>query len=327
MAAAPMTGTLTPDKILHEFSELWTSTAKAESGDGNGVLRACSMTLIAFVDDEEDAGPLGETIALLMRSHPARAIVIRLREDPDHLKSRVFAQCWMPFGHNQQVCCEQVELTVSLNRLEDGLSIVSPLEAADLPRVVWIRAARLSRAPDLSGVLKLGDKLIVDSARPGAPAFADLRALVSAGLIVGDLAWTRITHLRQLLAQLLEGRSADAIRKVVVEHCGAEPGPEAKYMQAWLRTGLAGATVDLQCTDPSGVGDIKGIRIDSDSNDGLDMRVDTDCARYRAGGLRERANLTSPSDHLLLSEELSIIKHDPVFENTLRRMTIWTPVF
>jgi glucose-6-phosphate dehydrogenase assembly protein OpcA len=322
-----MAATITPDKILHEFSELWTSTAKAESGDSNGVLRACSMTLIAFVDDEDDAAPLAETIALLMRAHPSRAIVVRLREDPDHLESRVFAQCWMPFGHNQQVCCEQVELTVSLNRLEDALSIVSPLEAPDLPRVVWIRSTRLSRAPDLSGVLKLGDKLIVDSARAGSPAFADLRALVTAGLIVGDLAWTRITHLRQLLAQLLEGGDLAAIKKVVIEHCGTEPGPEAKYMQAWLRTGLPAAAVDFQQTDPSGVGDIKGIRIDSEKSDAMDIRVDSDCARYQTGYLHERASFSSPTDHLLLSEELSIIKHDPVFEQTLRRMTIWTPAF
>ncbi len=322
-----MTAVVKPDRILHEFAELWTSAAKAESGDGNGLLRACSMTLIAFVDDEDDPMALGETVARLMRSHPSRAIVVRLREEPDQLDARVFAQCWMPFGHNQQVCCEQVELTASLNRLGDVPSIVSPLEAPDLPRVVWIRSARLARAPDISGILRLGDKLIVDSARAGAPAFADLRSLVAADLIVGDLAWTRITNLRQLLAQLLEGRNLTTIKKVLIEHCGAEPGPEAKYLQAWLRGGLSRATVDFERTEPPGTGQIRGIRIDSESDNGLDIRVDSECANYQSGKLHERANLSSTADHLLLSEELSIIKHDLVFEQTLRRMTIWTPGF
>src|ERR1700678_45831 len=101
---ATATQPITPDHILHELSELWTDAAKSHAGDGTGVLRACSMTLIAFVDDEDDSMALGATIALFMRDHPSRAIVVRLREQPDHLESRVFAQCWMPFGHNQQVC-------------------------------------------------------------------------------------------------------------------------------------------------------------------------------------------------------------------------------
>ena len=45
--------------------------------------------------------------------------------------------------------------------------------------------------------------MVVDSARPGAPAFADLRTLIAEGCIVGDLAWTRLTRLRELLAQLI----------------------------------------------------------------------------------------------------------------------------
>jgi glucose-6-phosphate dehydrogenase assembly protein OpcA len=325
VSAPAVTPLVTPDHILRELSDLWSDAAKSHAGDGTGVLRACAMTLIAFVDDEDDSMALGETIALLMKDHPSRAIVVRLREQPDHLESRVFAQCWMPFGHNQQVCCEQVELTASLNRLDDVPSIVSPLAAADLPRVVWIRSARLAGAPDISGVLMLGDKLIVDSARSGSPAFADLRSLLSAGLIVGDLAWTRITKLRELLAQLLGGRDLASIRKVEIEHCGVEAGPEAKYLQAWLRGGLAGATVDLRRTGEEGPGNIKGIHVDPGLESRLDVRVDPDCAKYESGALRERANLSSTEDHSLLGEELNIIKHDPVFEQTLRRMTVWIP--
>src|SRR5438270_860998 len=105
---APMTSaTVKPDRILHELSELWTTMSKQEHADpedaksGAGVLRACAMTLIVFVDEEDDASALGETLARLMREHPSRAIVVRLRESGDTLESRVFAQCWMPFGHHR----------------------------------------------------------------------------------------------------------------------------------------------------------------------------------------------------------------------------------
>ena len=329
MATAPAIQTApSPDKILREFSNLWSSAEKqAESGDGGGLLRACAMTLIAFIDDEDDSEAVGKTIALLMREHPSRAIVIRLCERPDVLDARVFAQCWMPFGHSQQVCCEQVELTASLNRLHDVPSVVGPLAAPDLPRVVWIRSSRLSGAPDISGVLTLGDKLIVDSSRAGAPAFADLRSLASAGLIVGDLAWTRITKLRELLAQLLAGRDLAAVTKVTIEHCGTEAGQEAKYLQAWLRSGLPGSTVDFKRTGEEGGGRIKLILVEWAAGSPLLVQVDSECATFESGTLRERANLSSNADHSLLGEELNIIKHDHVFEQTLRRMTVWTPGF
>ena len=118
---------LSPDKILKELSDLWVTMGKPDAAEGvtdNGVLRACAMTLIAVVDESEDAMALGETLASLMRDHPSRAIVIRLKTEPDTLDCRVFAQCWMPFGHRRQICCEQVEITVSLNRLEDIPNIV-----------------------------------------------------------------------------------------------------------------------------------------------------------------------------------------------------------
>jgi glucose-6-phosphate dehydrogenase assembly protein OpcA len=310
-----------PDKLLHDLSDIWLSMAKPDSESGSGVLRACSMTLVVVVDDEDDAMELGETLSLLMKEHPSRAIVIRLREGSDQLDGRVFAQCWKPFGHGQQICCEQVELTVSLNRLADVPSIVSPLTVPDLPSVVWFRSSRIASAPDISGILALGRKLIVDSSRPGSPSFADIRTLAGAGFVVGDLAWTRLTALRQLVAQLLEPKDLPNVKSVVIEHCGHDAGAEAKYLQAWLRSSLPAATVDFHRTGADGSGRIQKLRIDGDIN----IAVNDSCADYESGALHHRANLSSGSEHGLLDEELGIMKHDMVFERALQRMTIWKP--
>jgi glucose-6-phosphate dehydrogenase assembly protein OpcA len=256
-----------------------------------------------------------------MRAHPSRAIVVRLCEEPGVLKARVFAQCWMPFGHHQQICCEQVELSVSLNRLDDISSIVSPLVAPDVPRVVWFRSSRIASAPDLGDLLALADKMIVDSARPGAPAFADLRVLANAGYTVGDLAWTRLTKLRQLLARLLDGRDLKAIRHVTIEYSGSEAAAEVRYMQAWLRTALGTAAVDLRRGDFPGESRLKSIRIEPD----IQVRVEENCAEYETGSLRQHATLGETSESDLLSEELNIMTHDRIFERTLQRMTAWTP--
>jgi len=322
----PALQTVKPDTILHELSELWigmTRPEPEESADGNssGILRACAMTLIVFVDDEEDSKALGETLIRIMRTHPNRTILVRLRESPGSLESRVFAPCWTPTGHQRQICCEQVELSVSMNRLTDIPAIVLPLEAPDVPRVIWFRSARIDTAADIAELLALGDKIIVDSARPGSPAFADMRVLAGAGYIVADLAWTRLTRIRELLAQLLDGRDLADIRTATIEYSGSEPSPEVKYMQAWLRSEMPGAVVDVRRADGVGHGEISAIHIDPS----LHVNVASNCADYETGSLRQRANLGECEERDLLSEELSIMTHDPVFGRALQRMTAWTP--
>jgi glucose-6-phosphate dehydrogenase assembly protein OpcA len=326
----PGTQTIKPDRILHELSQLWVSLSKQEEArePDSGVIRACSMTLIAFVDDEVDAQAMAELFVRLMKAHPSRTIVVRLREDSGVLESRVFATCWLPFGHHREICCEQVEFSVSIDRARDIPSVVFPLVAPDVPRVLWFRSARIDSVTELGDLLTLGDKMIVDSARPGAPAFADLRVLANAGFVVGDLAWTRLTRLRQLIAQLLAGRDLDKITHVSIELSASEVPPEAKYLQAWFRSELRFADVPIRRMDPGDFSHVTGIRIGSD----IHIRVESDCAEYETGSLRQRANLSggafsteqSPEADLL-SEELSIMTHDRVFERVLQRMTVWTP--
>jgi glucose-6-phosphate dehydrogenase assembly protein OpcA len=317
------TAPLKPDHILHELSELWATMSKqdANAPGASGVLRACAMTLIVFVDDDSDAMVLSEAIAQLMRAHPSRAIVVRLRDDAGVLQSRVFAQCWMPFGHSQQICCEQIEFSVSLNRVNDLPSIISPLTAADVPRVVWFRASRMERVSNIGEILRLGDKIVVDSARPGAPAFADMRVLSNAGYVLGDLAWTRLTRLRELIAQLLDGRNLRDVETVRIGYSGREIPPTARYLQAWFRSQLPYASVELEQVEGARP-TIRSIRIEPD----IVIDAKSNCAEYETAGMKQRANMPECNETELLNEELRIMAHDWIFERALERMTPWTPL-
>ena len=285
----------------------------------DGLLRACSMTLVCFADDEEDPAELNGMLASLMREHPSRMIVVRLRDGEDELTARVSSQCWMPFGHRRQICCEQVEVTASINRLADVASIVAPLAAPDLPRVIVLRSARIVRAGALRKVLALGDKIVVDSSRPGSPGFGEIGGLLDAGHTTGDLAWTRLTPIRALLAQLLETRHPAAI---AIEYAGREAGPEARYLQAWLQTALPRATVSLRgmaapADCDTGEGKLAAIRVDSD----LVVRLCPGGAEYEAGAMRQRASMPPGTEEQLLNEELGIVVHDRVFERALNHIT------
>lgn len=325
-------GAIQPDNILKELGAFWVNlgadgapnaggapqTAGAGGEDG-GLLRACSMTLICFADEEEDFQKLSETLASLMREHPSRLIVVRLRDGEDELAASVSSTCWMPFGHRRQICCEQVEVTASINRLADVASIVAPLAAPDLPRVILLRSARIVRAGALRKILALGDKIVVDSSRPGAPGFGEIGGLLDAGHTTGDLAWTRLTPIRALMAQLLENRKPAAI---AIEYTGKEAGPETRYLQAWLQTALPDTFVSLRGngqTDDCNSGDGKPtvVRVDKD----IAVRMCTGGADYDAGAMRQRASMPPRTEEQLLNEELGIVVHDRVFERALNHIT------
>jgi len=312
--------TVNPDRILRELADLWVTTAKPAEGEqshqeSGGVLRACAMTLVAFVDEEENAQDLGETIAMLMRGHPSRAVVIRISEGKGRFESRVFQQCWMPFGQRRQICCEQVEITSSQDHLCDVPSIVAPLAVPDLPSVVWLRSKRICQAGTYNDVLKLSEKIIVDSGRPGGPSFKTLTGFLDEGCMVGDLAWTRITELRQLIAQLVGSRVP---KQFAVHFPVPEPAPEATYLYAWLKDAFPGAG-NLLSKEAGGGGPISSVEIDSD----IQITLHPGAAEYQVGSMRQTARFKSGSDFDLLNEELGITVHDAIFEKALRRSAQW----
>src|SRR5262252_5451673 len=94
-----------PEKILKELRDLWAGLARREDSPG-GVLRACSMTLVVAAEPDgtgADAEQAHRTIGVLMHDHPSRAIVISPSEGGE-FGARVFSECWMPLGGQQQIC-------------------------------------------------------------------------------------------------------------------------------------------------------------------------------------------------------------------------------
>jgi glucose-6-phosphate dehydrogenase assembly protein OpcA len=304
--------TIDPAKILKDLSELWVSLAKEKDSEA-GVLRACSMTLIAAVEETEDPGHIGETIAKLMREHPSRAIVVRIRDSKDQfLASQVLAQCWMPFGVRQQICCEQVEITASVASLQDVPAVVLPLTVADLPVFLWCRA--LSGLDALAGLAAAGiaGKVIIDGEK--LAAFAQVSELAKRYRIA-DLAWTRLTRLRELIAQIFENKcylaELPGLTRVRITYEGERPTVSAFYLAAWLerkeviwergeRSAMALENADGQVHT--------AIRTVSGENLEVSVR-----------GQVTHVVFPESSDYTLLREELSIPGRDEMYEAALPR--------
>jgi glucose-6-phosphate dehydrogenase assembly protein OpcA len=313
-----------PEHILRELADLWVTLDKqGQAESGAGVLRACSLTLVVLAEASDDAAALGETIAALMPEHPARTIVVKLSGAGERaLAERVYAQCWMPFGQRRQICCEQIEITVSDAALADLPSVVLPLAAPDLPVIVWSRSARLFEMPPFGAIARMATKVVVDSA-----GFADpkrtlrlLAEMAPSGVLLGDLAWTRLTRWREMLARLFENRNYLAklarISSVRVAYDG-EFATSAWYMGAWVADALRDAGVSAQVTVGAGSGPASlslelaggGFRVVLvRQQDRLIITIDN---------TENCTNLPQPSDYLLMREELGIVRRDAMFERTL----------
>ncbi|MEZ5352249.1 MAG: glucose-6-phosphate dehydrogenase assembly protein OpcA [Bryobacteraceae bacterium] len=319
---------ISPARILRDLDQLWVELGKGQDADHpSAVLRACAMTLVVATEGEaaEDDVELGETLAQLMRDHPSRLIVLRLNENAgEQLDARVVAQCWMPFGRRQQICCERIEISGSAGSLAGVPPVLQALTVPDLPVALWCRNRKVADQPAFRAILSQADKLIVDSAETGSPAaqLAWIHSLLGPDHQVADLAWTRLTRWRESIAQVFdepEGLahigSIDRVRIGFEGHCA----PMASvYLSAWLEKSLGRPlTISASCGDPSGRTRVNSVELMGDSIC-YSIKVGADRSVQVHGAFREARTLFPRlGDYELLREELSVLGPDPIYDAVL----------
>ena len=308
------------EKLLRELDEVWVSLGKQQEEAG-GVLRACAITLIAVVDEAAD---IGETLADIMHDNPSRAIVIRLSSDGRPLSARAFAQCWMPFGRRHQICCEQVEMSASPESFADVPSVLRGLLAPDLPVVLWVRQPEALKFPAMAAVIALAHKVVVEPRDydDWKWLMEEVARLNRAGVVVADLAWTRITRWRDLTARLFESperrTQLSQVDRLVIEHSSPEPGPAVRYLAAWISNCL-GRRLDTRFHQ---AGTSKFWQIQSVILSGPDVefslrRTERHVVQMRAASLESCTMFPLLKEAELLREELAILGPDPVFGKVL----------
>ena len=313
--------TVSPDRILKELSDLWVTMAKEGPTEGGaGVLRACSMTLLVMAEEAEDIAQLGETIAALMPEHPARTVHIRMCCPGERsMSERVYAQCWMPFGQRRQICCEQVEIRVTDDALGDLPSVVLPLTVADLPVILWCRTPRLVGMPEFREMAAMARKVVLDSAAMDDPKDALRRFSEAAerGVMLGDLAWTRVTRWREMLSQVFENPERVA-QLAAIDRVSIAYGPtyetSARYLAAWIGGALPGARTE----EVVAAAEVPTLRIRL-TGPGLNIELirRDETLVVTVNELSFHTRLPYPTDYLLMREELGIVRRDPLFERTL----------
>jgi glucose-6-phosphate dehydrogenase assembly protein OpcA len=312
---AALSTNIEPEKILKDLRNLWNDLGRNADVSG-GVLRACGMTLVVASESAADCQDLRHTLGVLMHNHPARAIVLQLNEKPG-LDAKVFSQCWMPFGKHQQICAEGIEITAGVTELSHVAQLLLPLIVSDLPAVLWCRGPRVFSENAFATLLPLVQKVIVDStaASDSKAAIAVIRDLRRQGRLVADLAWTKLTGLRELMASLFDEGTAAGIKSVQIFYGGDAPSPSSIYFAAWMESALPEAKVELK-RGAEGTRSLRSIVLSGDSEVTI-TRPDKATLEVHAGNRVRRSKMVVFSEEVLMSEELSILGPDPVFDKVL----------
>ncbi|MDN3355804.1 glucose-6-phosphate dehydrogenase assembly protein OpcA [Actinomadura sp. DC4] len=195
---------------------------------------------------------------------------------------------------------------------EHADSVVLPLLVPDTPVVVlWPDTA--PRRPSVDPPGALAQRRVTDTAATANP-LAALKRLATAYMPGDtDLAWTRITPWRSLLAATLDQPHTE----ITAGRIEASPdNPSAALLAGWLAVRLA---VPCEVCDSFGPG-ITAVRLTTDSGQIAVTRPDGRCATLSEPGVpdREVALHRRPAAELI-AEELRHLDPDEVYEEAVTR--------
>ncbi|CAN5704180.1 glucose-6-phosphate dehydrogenase assembly protein OpcA [soil metagenome] len=265
------------------------------------------MTLV-IVADKVDAEEALAAARSASREHPARILVVVLGD------KRGGGQVDAQVGIGSGVSGERAVLRLSGEVTRHAESVVLPLLLPDSPVVVWW-PGRAPEDPATDPLGRLGTRRITDAASvPTSKAQAMLMQCHSYAPGNTDLAWTRITGWRALLAAALDQNPG----KVTSASVTAERiSPSADLLSAWLSDRLK---CDVQRENSQGPG-ITAVVLHSKLGDITVTRSDGRLATLSSPNAPDRPVALKRRDLAeLLSEELRRLDPDDVYAATVKQM-------
>jgi glucose-6-phosphate dehydrogenase assembly protein OpcA len=265
------------------------------------------MTLVIVADDNasDDSMAVARSAS---REHPSRILCVVFGDGRG--ASRVDAQVGIGSG----VSGERAQIRLSGEVTKHAASVVLPLLLPDSPVAVWWPgAAPDDPANDPLG--RLGTRRITDAASmPTSRAKAMLTQCHSYAPGNTDLAWTRITGWRALLASALDQHPGPVLSASVTAE---RVSPSADLLGAWLGDRLKCAVTRKNSQGPG----ITGVVLSTKQGDVTISRFDGRLATLSTPNQPDRPVALKRRDlDELLTEELRRLDPDDVYAATAEHM-------
>ena len=309
------------------MTTLWDTTGSAvvkelaaQRRTGGAVLSGVALTLVVIAD-ESRVSDAEEAATQAAESHPCRVLVV-VRRQLDAPAPRLDAEVLIGgrLGPGEAVVMRMY------GRL--GLhaeSVVLPLLAADAPVVAWWHAAPPDRlATDALAVF--ADRRITDSSIPEDSLGALHTRAQDFAPGDTDLAWTRCTSWRAILASTLDavsGRRGEPVQVTGGRIEGDPANPSAQLLGGWLSS-RCGQSVAIEAGGRvPGTSGVDSVVLTLDQKEEVSIRADRKGGATISQPFRPDATVALPDRALgdLLSEELRRLDNDEPYREALEAAT------
>ena len=292
---------------------LWDTTGaevvkalSAERRSAGGVTSGLALTLIAVVDEKRvREAEAAATIAAAQ--HPCRLLIV-VRSDVTREINRLDAEIVVG---GRLGPCEAVVMRMYGRLALHAESVVMPLLAPDVPVVAWWHEEPPEHiAYDFLGVV--ADRRVTDSAQAMDPVAALRQRADDYAPGDTDLAWTRITPWRTLVAGAFDTLDARVTGATVV---APEQDPTAALMRGWLASRLGIKPVAEPTTQYPR---LRSVELTCENGDVLRLTREDGTATFtRTGQLERQLPLVRRPLGDELAEELRRLDADQIYAEAL----------
>jgi len=267
---------------------------------------ASGMVLTLIIVSDEDEYPAALEAAMAAgREHPSRILLV-VTGSGRHSAS-LDAEVRIGEGTSGEVVVVRMRGPLA----DHPASVIRPLLLPDSPVVVWWPGSVATNKLASTSLAELSNRRITDSAASRQPRRELARRAEHLSAGDTDLAWTRLTPWRTLLAAALDQFPAHVTGAIVEAERG---NPSADLLAAWLEDRLR---LPVRQTTSSGPG-ITTVRMTTAAGDIAITRPDGLLASYAIPGQPNRlVALKRRTTADLVAEELRRMDHDVVYEATL----------
>ncbi len=269
--------------LERELGRMRRSMGAHAKEQGVPVARASVLNLVVFATRDTHARRAAATVDELATRHPSRAIVVLADRRREGTAASLEMHCHLshPSGA-QQVSYEQILIRARGDADQRLASAVIPLLLPDLPVFLWWTETPPLDAAYFDELLRLADRLIVDSgdfARPDR-TLPRLHAVAQSGhgrYGLTDFNWTRITPWRELVSQFFDVPAwrpfLDGITGVRVGFSVDADGREVHPSQALLLIGWLASRLGWHAVESLAPSEAGGLLFAMERADGTEIQT------------------------------------------------------